>query len=383
MRLLAKTFLGLEGVLADEIKNLGATNIKKERRAVSFEGDLAMLYKANIWLRTATRILLPIATFRADDADEVYENVKRIEWEQYMSVGQTFAVDTTVYSDIFRHSKFVAYRAKDAIADYFRDKFDKRPSVRLTNPDIQLNVHIAHNQCTVSLDSSGESLHRRGYKVKNTQAPMSEVLAAGLILLSGWRGESDFYDFMCGSGTILIEAALIALNIPPGIFRKRFAFESWSNFDRQLFEEILEDDSQERDFKYKIYGADISKAVIDIAEANVRSTGLLKYIELNRCSVADFMPKGSGGIIISNPPYGDRLKDDSIYNLYDTIGSVLKHRCGGMQAWIISADDALLSHIGLKPKRKVNLLNGEIECKYCCYDIFAGKRKDFIRKQRT
>ena len=374
MKYVAKTFLGLEDVLCDELKALGAQNIRKERRAVSFEGDLSLMYRTNIWLRTASRVLKTIRSFEASDADTIYREVKKIEWDEYMSVGQTFVVNATVYSDSFRNSQFVSYRTKDAIADFFNEKYGKRPSVRLTNPDIYVNIHISNNQCTVSLDSSGDSLHKRGYRSVQTKAPINEALAAGMILLSGWRGDSNFVDFMCGSGTLLIEAALIALNIPPGIFRKQFAFEKWNDFDADLFEEILNDDSEERDFRYKIYGYDLSAKAIEIATQNIKSAGLGRYIELKTAFEA---PMGKS-IIISNPPYGKRLTDNNIHNLYSTIGQTLKHRCQGMDVWIISSDSELLKSIGLKPSKKIALLNGDLECELWKFEIFAGKRNEFL-----
>ncbi|MCK9312204.1 MAG: class I SAM-dependent RNA methyltransferase, partial [Bacteroidales bacterium] len=234
--LIAKTMQGLEEVLAKEIINLGGDQVQIGRRMVSFTGDQALLYKANLHLRTAVRILKPILSFNAKDSDEVYEQIRKIEWENYLQPHQTFAIDTVVYSEFFRHSKFLSYRVKDGVADYFNEKFGKRPSVRLTNPDIYIHVHVSHNLCTVSLDSSGESLHKRGYRVDQTEAPLNEVLAAGMLLLAGWDGQCNFIDPMCGSGTLLIEAALIALRIPPGIYRKFFAFEKWKDFDAELFE---------------------------------------------------------------------------------------------------------------------------------------------------
>lgn len=378
MKYVAKTFLGLEDVLCDELKALGAQNIRKERRAVSFEGDLSLMYRANIWLRTASRVLKTIRSFEASDADTIYREVKKIEWDEYMSVGQTFVVNATVYSDSFRNSQFVSYRTKDAIADFFNEKYGKRPSVRLTNPDIYVNIHISNNQCTVSLDSSGDSLHKRGYRSVQTKAPINEALAAGMILLSGWRGDSNFVDFMCGSGTLLIEAALIALNIPPGIFRKQFAFEKWNDFDADLFEEILNDDSEERDFRHKIYGSDLSTKAIEIATQNIKSAGLGRYIELKTANVSDFEAPMGKSIIISNPPYGKRLIDNNIHNLYSTIGQTLKHRCQGMDVWIISSDSELLKSIGLKPSKKIDLLNGDLECELWKFEIFAGKRNEFL-----
>lgn len=378
MKYVAKTFLGLEDVLCDELKALGAQNIRKERRAVSFEGDLSLMYRANIWLRTASRVLKTIRSFEASDADTIYREVKKIEWDEYMSVSQTFVVNATVYSDSFRNSQFVSYRTKDAIADFFNEKYGKRPSVRLTSPDIYVNIHISNNQCTVSLDSSGDSLHKRGYRSVQTKAPINEALAAGMIQLSGWRGDSNFVDFMCGSGTLLIEAALIALNIPPGIFRKQFAFEKWNDFDADLFEEILNDDSEERDFRHKIYGSDLSTKAIEIATQNIKSAGLGRYIELKTANVSDFEAPMGKSIIISNPPYGKRLTDNNIHNLYSTIGQTLKHRCQGMDVWIISSDSELLKSIGLKPSKKIPLLNGDLECELWKFEIFAGKRNEFL-----
>ena len=278
--MIAKTFKGLEEVLATELVAIGANNVQLQRRAVSFTGNQELMYKANLQLRTASRVLKPIATFKALNPDEVYEQVKNIVWEKYMTVDTTFAIDSTIFSDEFRHSMFVAYRVKDAIADRFMEKENKRPSVRLDNPQLMINVHIAQNQCTISLDSSGESLHKRGYRVAQTDAPLNEALAAGMLLMSGWEGKTDFVDPMCGSGTLLIEAALIALNIPPGIFRKEFAFEKWMDFDAELFDTVYNDDSVERPFEHKIYGSDISPLAIKIADKNVRSAGLNKYIEL-------------------------------------------------------------------------------------------------------
>ena len=250
--LIAKTFQGLEEVLAQELIELGADNVQIGRRMVSFTGDKAMMYRANFCLRTAVRILKPIKHFHAKDADEVYKAVRSIDWNQYLDVDNTFAVDSVIYSPEFRHSKFVAYKVKDAIVDYFRDTTGERPNIRITNPDVKLNIHIADEDCTLSLDSSGESLHLRGYRVASVEAPINEVLAAGLIKLTGWQADCDFIDPFCGSGTFLVEAALMARNIFPGVFRKEFGFEKWKDFDESLLQQIYEDDSQERDFDYHI-----------------------------------------------------------------------------------------------------------------------------------
>ena len=366
--LVAKTLYGLEDVLADELRALGAEGVETGRRMVAFRGDKAMLYKANFHCRTALRILKPVARFRAENADEVYEAVKAVEWERYLSPERTFAVDAVIYSENFRHSKFVAYRTKDAIADRFKERTGQRPSVRLSNPDMAIHIHISHNDCTLALDSSGESLHRRGYRVEQGEAPLNEVLAAGMILLTGWHGESHFVDPMCGSGTLLIEAAMIALNIPPGIYRKGFAFERWPDFDRELFETIYNDDSGERDFEFLCHGADISADAIRRTERNVRSAGLSRYITLRT-------------ILVTNPPYGERIAADNIGELYGMIGERLKHVFMGCQAWILSYRDECFDHIGLRPKTKLQLMNGELACEYRGYELFAGTNKDYRKAQ--
>ena len=390
MQLLAKTFKGLEDVLAQELTELGANDIQKERRAVSFTGDKAMLYRANLCLRTASRVLVPIATFRAKDADAVYEQAKSIDWSEYMTAKTTFAIDATVYSETFRHSKYVTYRVKDAIADYWMARENQRPSVKVTDPDLSLNVHIANEMVTISLDSSGESLHKRGYRAANTEAPINEALAAGMILMTGWRGESDFYDPMCGSGTLLIEAALIAQNIAPGIFRKGFAFEKWRDFDADLFEAIYNDDSRERLFTHHVYGSDAGYYAVQAALKNVQSANQQRFISVRQIRLEEIkQPFGvqsssSEGnpkalpIVMMNPPYGERLaQDKNVFQLYQAIGTTLKHQFAGATAWIISSNEEALKSIGLKPSQKVHLLNGELDCLFCRYDLFSGTHKDF------
>lgn len=379
--LVAKTLYGLEDVLADELRALGAEGVETGRRMVAFRGDKAMLYKANFHCRTALRILKPVARFRAENADEVYEAVKAVEWERYLSPERTFAVDAVIYSENFRHSKFVAYRTKDAIADRFKERTGQRPSVRLSNPDMAIHIHISHNDCTLALDSSGESLHRRGYRVEQGEAPLNEVLAAGMILLTGWHGESHFVDPMCGSGTLLIEAAMIALNIPPGVYRKGFAFERWPDFDRELFESIYNDDSGERDFEFLCHGADISADAIRRTERNVRSAGLSRYITLRTMPFQQFMRAPQPAILVTNPPYGERIAADNIGELYGMIGERLKHVFMGCQAWILSYRDECFDHIGLRPNAKLQLMNGELACEYRGYELFAGTNKDYRKAQ--
>ncbi len=374
--LVAKTMQGLEEVLAREITELGGNDVQIGRRMVSFSGDQRLLYKANLYLRTAVRILKPIATFRAKNPDEVYEQVRKIQWENYFSPNQTFTIDTVVYSDLFRHSKFLAYRVKDGMADYFMEKFQKRPSVRLTNPDVYINVHVSHEKCTISLDSSGESLHKRGYRVDQTEAPLNEVLAAGMLLLAGWEGQCNLIDPMCGSGTLLIEAALIALKIPPGIYRKGFAFEKWPDFDAELFEDLCTEEPDENPFQFKIYGSDMSAQAISIAQKNVKSASLGKYIELETRSIQKITEAPENGMLVMNPPYGERISSNDLLALYETIGERLKHAFMGYSAWILSYREECFDKIGLRPSARIPLMNGALDCEFRKYDIFRGKRKE-------
>ena len=377
--MLAKTFKGLEQVLAKELIELGANNVQIERRAVSFTGDLRMLYTANFCLRTASRVLVPIATFKAKKTDDIYEQVKALNWAEYMTPKTTFQIDATVYSDLFRHSQFITYRVKDAIVDYWMEHGGVRPSVQLTNPDIYLNIHIAGDSVTLSLDSSGESLHKRGYRVANTQAPINEALAAGMLLLAGWQGQGDFYDPMCGSGTLLIEAALIARNIAPGIYRKGFAFEKWANFDADLFEDIYSDDSRERDFQHKIYGSDAGFYAVQAATKNIESANLQRDIEVKQIRVQELRlaeRNTEGALVMINPPYGERLAQyKDVLRLYQDMGTTLKHQFNGATAWIISSNEDALKCIGLRPAKRVRLMNGDLECLFNQYELFKGDRK--------
>jgi len=375
-KIIVKTFKGLEEVLAKELIDLGANNVEIGIRMVSITGDKEMLYKANFCTRTAVKVLKPIKEFKANDADEVYEQVKQIDWSQYMDCNNTFLIDTVVFSEKFRHSKFVAYRTKDAIADYWREKEDSRPNVAITNPDLRINVHISENDVSVSLDSSGESLHQRGYKTATVPAPINEVLAAGMILLTGWDGECDLIDPFCGSGTILIEAALIALNIYPGVFRKEYAFEKWKDFDEDLFDRIYNDDSKERDFDHKIYGYDINRQAVQIAIDNVRNAGVKEAVSVEQRDFYEFEQPLDKAIIITNPPYGERITTDDIFDLYDTIGKNLKQRFAGNDAWIITYHEELFDKIGFRPSTRYALFNGALECEFRKYQIFDGKLKD-------
>ena len=377
--MVAKTFQGLQEVLRDELIGLGAENVEVGKRMVQFDGDLALMYKANICCRTALRILKPIVKFTASDPDELYDAVREIEWEKYMTPDSTFSIDSTVSSADFTHSKFVTYRVKDGIVDHFNDICGRRPSIRLQGADIQLNVHISENRVTISLDSSGEPLSKRGYKVENTEAPINEVLAAGIIMLTGWKGDCDFADPMCGSGTFLVEAALIAANINPGIYREKFAFETWENFDAELFEEIYNDDSGERDFAYKIYGGDIDAEVVRIARRNVKSAKVDNMVEVTCRSIEEWENNAPEGVLVMNPPYGQRINPTNMtaQALYRTIGTCLKNNFEGWNAWIIGLEEGFMKDIGLKPSVKYPLLNGGLECTLNEYVMFSGAYNDF------
>ena len=375
--LIAKTFMGLEPVLAKELTQLGADNVEIGRRMVSFTGDKEMMYRANFQLHTAIKILKPIYRFKAHSADEVYEAVKNIDWYEYLGQDKTFAVDAVVFSEEFRHSKFVSYKVKDAIVDQFREKTGQRPNISIANPDLRLHIHIAEDQCTLCLDSSGESLHRRGYRQESVDAPLNEVLAAGMIMMTGWQGETDFIDPMCGSGTLAIEAALIARNMAPGLFRKEFAFEKWADFDADLFDRIYNDDSAEREFKHHIYGYDIDMKAVNTARLNVKAAGLTADITIDQQDFKDFTQPQQPAIMVTNPPYGERISTPDLLGTYRMIGERLKHQFTGNEAWILSYREECFEQIGLKPSIKIPLYNGSLECEFRKYQMFDGKMKQF------
>jgi putative N6-adenine-specific DNA methylase len=381
--MIAKTQQGLEGVLAEELKAIGAEEIKTQRRAVSFIGDKELLYKANIQLRTALRILKPIYSFKARTEDELYGQAKKFDWSSVINISHKYAVDSVVNSEIFNHSRYIALKLKDAIADHFREKVGKRPFVDPLNPHIRIHISINDDDCTISIDSSGESLHHRGYRLTQDASPINEVLAAGMILLSGWKGNSDFIDPMCGSGTILIEAGLIAYGIPPGIFRKNFGFENWFDFDEALLQQVYNDESMEREFKHSIIGSDISKRAIEISTENIRNAGLQKKVEIKVQSIFDFDPPKGKGMVITNPPYGERLKKDQIETFYKQLGDCFKQRYLGYDVWLISNNIEALKSFGLRPSKTFALTNGALEYKYHRYSMFQSSPKIKLAKPKT
>ena len=376
-KIVVKTFAGLEPVLAMELNGIGAESVTPERRAVSFVGDQSMLYKANFLLRTALKVLKPIAQFRVDKKDDLYARAKSISWSEYMTVGQSFSIENTVQSELFVNSMYVSLKVKDAIADYFRETAGKRPSVGHQDPDIRIHVYLMGNYCEISLDSSGESLHKRGYRMGQGEAPINEVLAAGMILLTGWKGDTDLIDPMCGSGTLLIEAAMIAKSIPAGIYRKSFGFEKWIDFDEQLFSEIYNTD-YEKDMAFQILGSDISVQSCTLARANIKNAGLSKVISIETKDFLELTPPFEQGTIVTNPPYGERLKSKSITELYKSIGDALKQKYAGYTAWIISSSEDGFKSIGLKPSRKIELFNGSLPCSFRCFELFKGTHKQAV-----
>ena len=374
--LVVKTFKGLEDVLFQELKDLGATDLKKGNRMVELKGDKTMMYKANFHLRTALRVLKPIASFEAKDENELYQAIQKIDWSDYFDLKDTFAIDSVVNSEHFSHSKYVALKVKDAIVDQFREKYEKRPYVETEDPDIRISIHISHSICTVSLDSSGDSLHKRGYRIRTTKAPINEVLAAGMILMSGWDRKSPFIDPMCGSGTLIIEAAMIANKIPPGIYRQKFGFETWKDFDNDLLEEIYEEGSDEEESPVQIIGSDVSEIAIRFAKENISNAGLKRKIELNIKPIESFNPiETSKGVVITNPPYGERIKKDELNDFYRLLGDTFKNKYQGYEIWLITSNFDAIKYFGLRPTQKMTLFNGALECKYLNYSIYEGSRK--------
>lgn len=375
-KMVAKTFRGLETLLYKELQQLGATDLEVGNRMVEFTGNKEFMYRANFHLRTALRILKPIAEFKVVNDTQLYDKIQTIDWSTYFDLKKTFAVDSVIFSDHFSHSNYVSQRVKDAIVDQFREKFKKRPYVDTEDPDIQIGIHISHDLCTVSLDSSGESLHKRGYRQISNKAPLNEVLAAGMILLSGWDKKSPFIDPMCGSGTLVIEAALMANNIPPGIYRQKFGFETWEDFDNELLESIYEEDQEEPSTEVKILGSDMSEMAIRVANENITGAGLKRKIELKVEAIENFTPPISeGGVVITNPPYGERIKVREINDFYKSLGDSFKNKYKGFEIWLLSSNNDALKHVGLHPSNKVTLFNGALECKYLNYSIYEGSKK--------
>lgn len=381
LKIQIKTFFGMENVLADEINKLGGKNVEIKNRAVNCEGDLGFLYKINYSARTALKIIVPLMTFKAWDEHRFYDKLLAFPWEDVMDVNQTFAVDATVYSERFKHSQFMALKMKDAIVDYFKAAHGKRPDVDPKNPQIKFHLHIDRELVTISLDSSGDPLFKRGYRQEQGEAPINEVLASGMLQLAGWDGKGNFLDPMCGSGTLLIEAAMIAMDLPAQIFRKGFAFQNWKNYDYELFNKIKETRIERiREFSGKIVGYDIDERMLSAAQINIDHAELQEVIRVEKKdffeSEKDLFPL----LMVFNPPYDERLEisDDDFYK---KIGDTFKQNYPNTLAWLISADLEAVKKIGLRPSRKIKLFNGKLECRFLQYEMYEGTKKTHKLKQ--
>ena len=376
MRLIAKTLAGLEEVLAHELEALGAQNIEPLNRAVAFEGDQALMYRANLELRTALRILKPVHTGKVKTEEELYRLVRGVDWSQYMKVNDTLAVDGVTNSKFFTHSKYVALKTKDAIVDQFRKNTGRRPNVNVFAPRLRVNVHIFNDECTIALDSSDESLHKRGYRLSSVEAPINEVLAAGMVLLSGWKADQPLVDPMCGSGTLLIEAGLIATQSAPQLNREKFGFKRWPDFDQKLWDQILEHAKQQvRKSPVPILGSDKDFKAVRLTEQNAMAAGIEGTITVQRKKLEKLIPEVEQGVVLMNPPYDERLSEADIGAFYEMIGDQLKQRFQGFEAWIISSNKDGFKRVGLKASKKIPLYNGALECRFVKYELYAGSRK--------
>lgn len=375
-KMVAKTFFGFEEILANELIKLGAQRVEQGTRMVSFYGDKGFMYKANLALRTPLKILKPIKQFKVFNENSLYKGVQSIDWTDYISVHQSFMIDATIFSEQFNHSQFVALKSKDAIVDQFKEKYNARPNIDKEHPDLKINIHIQQDLCTVSLDTSGASLHHRGYRTATNIAPINEVLAAGILLLSGWKGQSNFLDPMCGSGTFLVEAAMIACNIPPNINRKEFAFEKWRDWDADLFDKVEESLLKKIvDFPYDIVGYDKAPSAVIKAKDNARNANLDDYISVQQQNFFETEKQGDEPLhIVFNPPYGERL-DIDLERFYREIGDTLKQSYPGTNAWFITGNLEALKFVGLKPSRKIKLFNGKLESRLVKYEMYAGSKR--------
>lgn len=373
---IAKTLFGLEEVLAEELRTLGAQEVKVFNRAVGFSGDKKMLYRTNYHVRTALKILVPLGEAEVRNEKELYDYIRTIRWDKYLAVTDTLAVEVTLQTDIFKHSQYIAQKIKDAIVDQFRDKFGSRPSVDLDQPTLRINAFINNTTLKLSRDSSGDSLHRRGYRYKQGPAPLNEVLAAGLVKLSGWNGREHLVDFMCGSGTLAVEAALTASNIPPGDLRMNYGFQKWKDYESRIFNEIVQEKKGAGDIKNtRIYASDISPENVKLAMQHARNAGVLNMISFNICHFKDLTPPAPPGVVLINPPYGERIVQENLNMLYAQIGDKFKNDFAGYQAWVISGNAEAFKHIGLRPSKKMIIYNGQLECRFNHYSLYEGSKK--------
>ncbi len=383
-KMIAKTQQGLEPLLEKELQELGAQNTQRLKRAVSFEGDKRLMYKVNLHSRLALKILLPFYSFKARNDSELYDSIGSIDWSTFLDVNGSLAIDGLLRSDYFNHSQYIALKAKDAIVDQFRTKFNKRPNVDIVNPDLRLNLHIFQDSATLSLDSSNDSLHRRGYREDANKAPLNEVTAAAIVKMTGWNGSEALMDGMCGSGTILIEAAMMAKNIPANYLRKRFGFQSWLDYDHQLWQEVKQEGKAGiKDIKLTINGSDISWDTLQIAKSNVDKAGLTGVIKLDKTPFENLTPNAERGCLIMNPPYGERLALEEANAFYKMIGDKFKKDFSGWQAWVLSSNQEAMKSIRLKTSQRLLVFNGPLECKFHQYEMYQGTKRVFDKETKA
>ena len=373
--MVAKTFFGLEELLAGELKRLGAVRVQTLNRAVSFVGDKKMMYLSNYCLRTALKILIPISTAEINDEKSLYQWIRNVNWQRYLNLHDTFAVEAVLKSTVFNHSHYIEQKIKDGIVDWFRDRFGQRPSVNISNPDVKIHANITNKTLRLSLDSSGHALFRRGYRVIQGSAPLNEVLAAGLIKLSGWSIERPFVDFMCGSGTLPIEAVMAGLNIPAGATGREYGFQKWRDYDPNLFNQVLNECTYNNPKGIRVYASDVSPEAVRIARQNAHQVKAGKHISFSRQHFNDFAAPSGSCLIIVNPPYGERMKQENLNELYSELGNKLKRDFIGSEAWIFSSNKEALKHIGLRPAKKLTLYNGQLECKFHQYLLYQGSKR--------
>lgn len=374
-----KTLQGLEDVLAQECRQLGFRDIEILNRAVRIRAGQKDVYRANYHLRTALKVLVPVNHFLAETEDALYEGVRQTDWGLFLDPSMTLAVEVVLHSRLFSHSKFLAQKTKDAIVDQIREHTNRRPRVDLESPDIRISLHIDENKVGVYLDSSGDPLYMRGYRVGQHQAPLNEVLAAGILMLAGWKGQGNLVDPMCGSGTLLIEGAMMAHGLPPGMYREAFGFEKWKDFDADLFDEVTEEEVSVKPFTHQIVGGDIQVKNILMAKETLKRASLIKKIELVHQPMEEFIPPAGGGFLVTNPPYGERIGSPKLIQLYSDLGTRLKHHYAGYEAWIFSGSVQGMKNVGLRPTRRYPLLNGSIPCSLSGFQLYKGSKK--ARKQ--
>lgn len=378
-KMVAKTMVNLEEVLAEELRQMGALNVTPITRAVEFEGDMRLLYRANYCCRTALAILKPFAEFDANNDQELYDQVYKIRWEKILDVDCTFMIDSTTSGEVFTHSYYAALKTKDAIVDRFRRNFGKRPSIDTEAPDYKFNLHIRDNHVTLLMNSSGDSLHKRGYRQGVGVAPINEVLAAGLLKLAGWQCDCNFYDPMCGSGTMLIEAAMMANNIPAQYYRQRFGFMRWKEFNLGEWKSVKNEEDRKigaLDFDFEIWGNDIDEQVIQQCEKNLEYTKLHHDVMLHIGDFADQEPPEGKTLIVTNPPYGERIKVEDLNAMYEKLGDTFKQKYGkDCDVWLITSDFEAMKHIGLHPSAKIPVQNGALDCRFLHFELYDGSKK--------